>query len=184
MSWRASSSPAAFSSAWSLRANRRSALITLNDSASRLFTEQPFLSQDGVAIGFGSDLLSREDLDRRFGHNRWLPMPRFEHVQPNGKQRPIDDGARFEHNALSGYQESIECCTAVQPGLQLRAVARAAVARPLILILAGYCCCIAAFGLALALVLAAIGRTATLTWAIISAWGSKFDTCQMIAAGD
>ncbi len=49
-------------------------------------------------------------------------MPRFETVQASGKRRPIDDGSRFGHNDASGYRETIECCSAFQPAVHIRAL--------------------------------------------------------------
>ena len=72
--------------------------------------------------GFAGPLLSRADMDRRYGEARWLPMPRFEVVQASGKRRPIDDGKRFGHNEASGFLETIECCSATQPATHLRAL--------------------------------------------------------------
>ena len=72
--------------------------------------------------GFAGPLLSRADMDRRYGEARWLPMPRFEVVQASGKRRPIDDGKRFGHNEASGFLETIERCSATQPATHLRAL--------------------------------------------------------------
>eukprot|EP00972_Heterocapsa_arctica_P100489 14817513-Heterocapsa_arctica.AAC.1 len=49
-------------------------------------------------------------------------MPCFEIVQASGKRRPMDNGARFGQNEASGFHETIECCTAVQPAVQPRAL--------------------------------------------------------------
>ena len=57
--------------------------------------------------GFGSQLMSEEEADRRFGGQRWLPMPRFEIIQASGKKRPIDDGSRFRHNEAAGFKETM-----------------------------------------------------------------------------
>ena len=46
-------------------------------------------------------------------------MPRFLHIQPNGKWRPIDDGRRYAHNQATGYVESLDCVIALQPAVHL-----------------------------------------------------------------
>ena len=53
-------------------------------------------------------------------------------VQPSiifikGFYRPIDDGKRFGHNSASGFEETIECCSAFQPAVHARALAQQAV---------------------------------------------------------
>ena len=75
---------------------------------------------------FAGPLLTRVQMDKRWGKGNWMPMPRFEHVQPNGKQRPIDDGSRYFHNAATAFDETIECCTALQPATHLKAFVREA----------------------------------------------------------
>ena len=77
------------------------------------------------ARGFGSRLYTEAQLDELLGKGAWLPMPRFLHVQPNGKRRPIDDGSRHDHNQATSYSETLDCVTAIQPGLHLRALAGA-----------------------------------------------------------
>ena len=65
-------------------------------------------------------------MNAKFGVGEWIPMPRFEHLQPSGKKRLIDDGFRYEHNDTTGYEQTMECCTVVQPRPHLRAVAKEA----------------------------------------------------------
>ena len=65
--------------------------------------------------------MTREAIDAKYGAGQWLPMPRFEHVQRNGKQRPIDDAKRWGHNDATGYDETLDCCAAVQPAIQVAA---------------------------------------------------------------
>ena len=72
--------------------------------------------------GFAGPLMNGQEADRKWGTGKWLPMPRFETVQANCKQRPIDDGKRFGHNSASGFTETIECCSAFQPVVHARAL--------------------------------------------------------------
>ena len=72
--------------------------------------------------GFASPLMNGQEADRKWGTGKWLPMPRFETVQANGKQRLIDDGERFGHISASGFTETIECCSAFQPVVNARAL--------------------------------------------------------------
>ena len=91
--------------------------------------EAAFLLQECVKDhnrGFGGPLRSKQELDREFGPGKWVPMPRFLHIQANGKWRPIDDGRRYSHNQATRYTETLDCVTAVQPGLHVRALCRAA----------------------------------------------------------
>eukprot|EP00972_Heterocapsa_arctica_P084192 12403705-Heterocapsa_arctica.AAC.1 len=67
------------------------------------------------AHGFAGPMQTGAQMDAEWGAGQWLPMPRFETVQASGKRRPIDDGSRFGHNDASGYDETIECCSAFQP---------------------------------------------------------------------
>ena len=76
--------------------------------------------------GFAGPMMQRDEVDAMFGKHCWLPMPRFLHVQPNGKWRPIDDGSRLDHNLGTKYSETLDCVTAVQPALHVKALARAA----------------------------------------------------------
>ena len=70
-------------------------------------------------MGFGSRMYTKLELDKKFGVGRWLPLPRFEIIQPNGKHRPIDDGSRNHHNAATGYSETLDCVTALQPAVHI-----------------------------------------------------------------
>ena len=72
--------------------------------------------------GFAGPLMNGQEADRKWGTGKWLQMPRFETVQANGKQRPIDDGKRFGHNSASGFTETIGCCSAFQPVVHARAL--------------------------------------------------------------
>ena len=72
--------------------------------------------------GFAGPLLNGQGADRKWGTGKWLPMPRFEAVQANGKQGPIDDGKRLGRNSASGFTETIGCCTAFQPVVHARAL--------------------------------------------------------------
>ena len=75
--------------------------------------------------GVASSLYTREEMDKRWGRGGWLPMPRFQITQASGKLRPIDDGRKYEHNAACAYSETLDCPTALQPVVHLRAFARA-----------------------------------------------------------
>jgi len=65
-------------------------------------------------------------MDALMGVGCWLPMPRFQHLQPNGKKRPIDDGKRNHHNMASGYTETLDCVSAMQPAVHVSALVRVA----------------------------------------------------------
>ena len=77
--------------------------------------------------GFAGPLMTKDQADSKWGAGQWLPMPRFETIQASGKHRPIDDGKRFGHNSASGFEETIECCSAFQPAVHARALAQQAV---------------------------------------------------------
>ena len=64
--------------------------------------------------------MTKDEVDRMFGKGNWLPMPRFMHVQPNGKRRPIDDGKKYMHNQATIYTETMDCVTAVQPAIHMK----------------------------------------------------------------
>ena len=66
--------------------------------------------------GFASELRSRSELDLKYGVGGWIPMPTFDHVQSSGKLRRIDNGLASGHNEATNYQESLELCSAFQPG--------------------------------------------------------------------
>ena len=71
--------------------------------------------------GTAGPLLTKEQMDERWGVGRWLPLPRFQIVQALGKKRPIDDGARNSHNEMVLCSETLDCPSPVQPAVQLRA---------------------------------------------------------------
>ena len=71
--------------------------------------------------GFAGPLLTKQEADEAYGPGSWVPMPRFMHVQPNGKRRPIDDGKRHSHNKAMMYTETLDCVTAIQPAVHLKA---------------------------------------------------------------
>ena len=48
--------------------------------------------------GFCSPPLTRAEVDKRFGHGGWRPLERFLIVQPDGKQRVIDNTKRTGHD--------------------------------------------------------------------------------------
>ena len=77
--------------------------------------------------GFAGPLMTKDQVDSKWGADQWLPVPRFETVQASGKHRPIDDGKRFGHNSASGFEDTIECCSAFQPAVHARALAQQAV---------------------------------------------------------
>ena len=47
-------------------------------------------------------------MDQRWGLGQWAMVPRFDHVQPSGKHRPIDDGLRSGHNAAMTPTETLD----------------------------------------------------------------------------
>jgi hypothetical protein len=94
--------------------------------------DQEFLIEEcraDEARGVAGPLMTEAEMDGLWGRGRWAPMPRFLHIQPNGKKRPIDDGARYAHNMAVGFDETIECCTAAQPAVHAQALVRAARAK-------------------------------------------------------
>ncbi len=48
--------------------------------------------------GTAAPLLTKEQMDERWGVGRWLPLPRLQIVQASGKKRPTDNWARNRHN--------------------------------------------------------------------------------------
>ena len=72
--------------------------------------------------GFAGKLKTRAEVDMVYGRGNWLPMPEFVHEQPNGKLRPIADGARYGHNLICKFLETLDCCTACHPVQHLRAL--------------------------------------------------------------
>jgi hypothetical protein len=87
--------------------------------------EDEFLHAECVrdlARGTAGPLMTREEMDARWGRGKWLPLPRFQIVQASGKKRPIDDGARNAHNEMVRYSETLDCPTPTQPATQLRAL--------------------------------------------------------------
>eukprot|EP00435_Cladocopium_sp_Y103_P038090 s83_g10.t1 len=57
--------------------------------------------------GFCSEFLDRQDLDARFGKGQWRPLERFLIVQPDGKERVIDNAKRTLHNSSTSMVETI-----------------------------------------------------------------------------
>ena len=91
---------------------------------------QAFLVQEAeqdFSRGFGSELMVPSELDSIFGPGQWLPLPRFEITQPNGKKRAIDDGRRYGHNLATSYVETIDAIPPTQPARHLKAVVRQAI---------------------------------------------------------
>ena len=109
------SAPAAFAALYS---------CIPTDEAARFLSEE---SHKDLSKGFAGPLMTKHEADSKWGADRWLPMPRFETVQPSGKHRPIDDGKRFGHNSASGFTETFECCSAFQPVVHARALAQQAI---------------------------------------------------------
>ena len=71
--------------------------------------------------GTAGPLCTKDEMDKRRGAGRWLPLPRFQIVQASGKERPIDEGARNGHNEMVMYSETLYHPSPVQPAIQLRA---------------------------------------------------------------
>ena len=59
------------------------------------------------AKGFCSAFESRLTLDDRYGAGNWRPLERFMIVQPDGKQRVIDNAKKSGHNAHTTMSETI-----------------------------------------------------------------------------
>ncbi|CAE7451206.1 unnamed protein product, partial [Symbiodinium sp. CCMP2456] len=60
-----------------------------------------------IQKGFCSPLMSRAEVDKRFGRGRWRPLERFVITQPDGKQRVIDNARKTGHNAHTYMLETI-----------------------------------------------------------------------------
>ena len=72
-------------------------------------SNQAFLSSlKDEARGFGSGLMTREEMDERFGVGQWRPIPRFV-LRQSDKLRMIDDGRRGGQNAAASLSETIRC---------------------------------------------------------------------------
>ena len=65
------------------------------------------VTQDEIAKGFCSPLMSRTEVDAKFGHGKRRPLERFVIVQPDGKQRVIDNARKTGHNAHTSMLETI-----------------------------------------------------------------------------
>ncbi len=74
---------------------------------------------------FAGPLYTREEMDAKWGVGQWIPLPRFAHIQPNGKKRPIEDAARFGHNEAASYTETIDSIGPTQPAQHIQALGRA-----------------------------------------------------------
>ena len=96
----------------------------LTDEAARFLLAE---CHKDLSKGFAGPLMTKDEADSKWGAGQWLPMPRFETIQASGKHRPIDDGKRFGHNSASGFTETIECCSAFQPVVHVRALAQQAI---------------------------------------------------------
>ena len=64
----------------------------------RFVSEIWTVTQQEIDKGFCSQPLTRADVDKRFGRGGWRPLERFLIVQPDGKQRVIDNAKRTGHN--------------------------------------------------------------------------------------
>ena len=67
-------------------------------------------TQEEVDLGFMSGPYSREEMDDRYGRNRWRPLKRFAILQRGGKYRCIDDGKHGGHNGTTSTSERIHTC--------------------------------------------------------------------------
>ena len=59
--------------------------------------------------GTAGPLFIEAQMGERWGLGCWLQLPRFQIVQASGKKRPIDDGARNDHNEMVMYSETLDC---------------------------------------------------------------------------
>ena len=75
------------------------------------------LESQPVSLRFGGPLCTRARMDAVYGEGKWVPMLRFDHIQPNGKHRPNDDGKRYGHSDACGAEETLDCCTPTQPAI-------------------------------------------------------------------
>ena len=90
---------------------------TLADLPARPQKENEFLWDDaeaGIQRGWTSARLTKEDLDKLFGIERWAPCPNFCVI--GSKKRQIVDALRGKHNLHSAQDEAIVLCTPLQPG--------------------------------------------------------------------
>ena len=78
--------------------------------------------------GLASRVMSKAEVDRRFGRYNWASCPRFVITQGTGKKRPIDDGFKGGVSAATSYQEKLGLCSATQTASSARAL-QAAFAR-------------------------------------------------------
>ena len=72
--------------------------------------------------GFGTELLTKTQLDTKFGKKGWCSNPRFSIEQSSGKIRPIDDGKRSGINDATSFEEKLCLCSALQPCIGARLI--------------------------------------------------------------
>ena len=65
------------------------------------------VTMDEITKGFCSELMTRSEVDHRFGCGRWRALERFVITQPDGKQRVIDNARRTGHNDHTMMLETI-----------------------------------------------------------------------------
>ena len=66
------------------------------------------ITMQEISEGLAEPLVTRGEMDARFGRGKWRPLPRHVIWQAN-KWRPIDDGKRAKTNALTTVSESVVC---------------------------------------------------------------------------
>ena len=65
-------------------------------------------------------MLTKAELDSKYGEGNYLAMLRFLHTHSSGEKRAIDDGDRYGHARGAGYTETLDLCTAIQPAIHAR----------------------------------------------------------------
>ena len=65
------------------------------------------VTEEEISKGFCSQLLSKSEVDQKFGEGRWRPLERFVITQPDGKQRVIDNARKTGHNEHTHMLETI-----------------------------------------------------------------------------
>ncbi len=65
------------------------------------------ITQEEQEKGYCSPFFTKAELDEQFGRGAWRAFSRFLLVQPDGKQRAIDDARRSGHNRMTTLHETI-----------------------------------------------------------------------------
>jgi hypothetical protein len=73
--------------------------------------------------GFAGPRVTMEYLDEKYGPGGYADVPRFDHVEGNGKRRAFDNGFAGGQNEATGHTETIDLCSGLQPAIQTKALA-------------------------------------------------------------